>query len=181
MSRNRKRNNKAKSSNLVGRVAVVVIREGNKSKCQRMIIQNVNNGIAELVPLSDPNANPSYLPIKTLVIYNEARSQIHLKRSLLSNMCDMLESIFGGIPDNKDTEKEEAENRKHTPKTEPKEQTDDSEENYQKHVIEGGDLMIKCSQFCYEYKVSPIYFISELSRHLYCMHERYAPKAKVSK
>ena len=41
-----------------------------------------------------------------------------------------------------------------------------------------GDLLTKCSEFCRNYKVSPIYFISELSKHLYCMHERYAPKDK---
>lgn len=53
---------------------------------------------------------------------------------------------------------------------------DDSEENYLKHALKGGDLLVKCSQFCRDYKVSPIYFISKLSEHLYCMHERYAPK-----
>ena len=62
------------------------------------------------------------------------------------------------------------------PKKEPKDLTDDSEKNYSNHVLEGGDLLIKCSKFCRDYKVSPIYFISELSKHLYCMHERYAPK-----
>lgn len=55
---------------------------------------------------------------------------------------------------------------------------DDSEENYLKHALKGGDLLVKCSQFCRDYKVSPIYFISKLSEHLYCMHERYAPKVK---
>ena len=57
-------------------------------------------------------------------------------------------------------------------------QEDDSEKNYSNHVLEGGDLLIKCSKFCRDYKVSPIYFISKLSEHLYCMHERYAPKDK---
>ena len=61
---------------------------------------------------------------------------------------------------------------------EPKDLTDDSERNYSNHVLEGGDLIVKCSKFCRDYKVSPIYFISELSKHLYCMHERYAPKDK---
>lgn len=55
---------------------------------------------------------------------------------------------------------------------------EDSEENYLKHALKGGDLLVKCSQFCRDYKVSPIYFISKLSEHLYCMHERYAPKVK---
>ena len=64
------------------------------------------------------------------------------------------------------------------PKKEPKDLTDDSERNYSNHVLEGGDLIVKCSKFCRDYKVSPIYFISQLSEHLYCMHERYAPKDK---
>ena len=64
------------------------------------------------------------------------------------------------------------------PKKEPRDLTDDSERNYSNHILEGGDLIVKCSKFCRDYKVSPIYFISELSKHLYCMHERYAPKDK---
>ena len=176
MSRNRNRNGKANNSNLVGRVAVAVIKEGDESKLQRMIIQNVNNGIAELVPLLDPNANPSYLPIQKLVIYNEARSQIYLKYSLKNNMCDMLESISGTAADNKNTESEKAKDKKPAPKTEQEGLTDDSEKNYLNHVLEGGVLMIKCSQFCRNYKVSPIYFVSKLSEHLYSLYERHAPK-----
>lgn len=61
-------------------------------------------------------------------------------------------------------------------KKEPRDLTDDSERNYSNHVLEGGDLIVKCSKFCRDYKVSPIYFISQLSEHLYAMHERYAPK-----
>lgn len=53
---------------------------------------------------------------------------------------------------------------------------EDSEQNFFEHHDEGGNLMIQCSQFCRNYKVSPIYFISQLSEHLYAMHERYAPK-----
>ena len=64
------------------------------------------------------------------------------------------------------------------PKKEPRDLTDDSEKNYSNHILEGGDLLIKCSEFCRDYKVSPIYFISQLSEHLYAMHERYAPKDK---
>lgn len=175
MSRNRNRNGEAKKSNLVGRVAMV-IKEGDKNKGQRVIIQNVNNGIAELVPLSDPTANPFHLPLEALVIYEEVRSQMHLRRCLLNNMCDMLESIFGTVPDNKNAEKEKAEDKKPAPKTETEGLADDSEENYSKHVFEGGYLMIKCSQFCRNYKVSPIYFVSKLSERLYSMHERYAAK-----
>ena len=62
------------------------------------------------------------------------------------------------------------------PKKKPRDLADDSEQNYFDHILEGGDLLIKCSKFCRDYKVSPIYFISKLSKHLYCMHERYAPK-----
>ena len=62
------------------------------------------------------------------------------------------------------------------PKKEPKDLTDDSEQNFSDHILEGSDLIVKCSKFCRDYKVSPIFFISELSKHLYYMHERYAPK-----
>lgn len=56
---------------------------------------------------------------------------------------------------------------------------EDSERNFMgRGFAEGQDLLIKCSTFCRNYKVSPIYFISKLSEHLYCMHERYAPKVK---
>lgn len=56
---------------------------------------------------------------------------------------------------------------------------EDSEQNFMGcGFAEGQDLLIKCSTFCRNYKVSPIYFISKLSEHLYCMHERYAPKVK---
>lgn len=56
---------------------------------------------------------------------------------------------------------------------------EDSEQNFMGcGFAEGQDLLIKCSTFCRNYKVSPIYFISKLSEHLYCMHERYAPKSK---
>ena len=64
------------------------------------------------------------------------------------------------------------------PKKEPKDLTDDSEQNFSDHILEGSDLIVKCSKFCRDYKVSPIYFISQLSEHLYAMHERYAPKDK---
>ena len=77
------------------------------------------------------------------------------------------ESNFGG-KDNNDPIFEE-----------PKDYNEyDSEKNFLKHASEGGDLLIRCSQFCRDYKVSPMFFISKLSEHLYCMHERYAPKDK---
>lgn len=69
MSRNRNRNGKAKKSNLVGRVAMV-IKEGDKNKGQRVAIKSVNNGIAEVFLLSDANMKPFYLPIDGLHIYS---------------------------------------------------------------------------------------------------------------
>ena len=64
------------------------------------------------------------------------------------------------------------------PKKEPKDLTDDSEKNYSNHILEGGDLIVKCSNICRDYKVTPNYLISELSKQLYCKHERHAPKDK---
>ena len=59
MSRNRNRNCKAKKSNLVGRVAMV-IKEGDKNKGQRVAIKAVNNDIAEVFLLSDVEMKTFY-------------------------------------------------------------------------------------------------------------------------
>ena len=172
--RRRKTNGKANNSNLVGLVATVTNAE-NVNVGKRVVIQEVNNDIAKVFLLDDKKMNKFYLPISDLHPFSRERSQEYL----LKNITDSFMRIFS-IPTNGDEDW-----RKHArgnadnaqpPKKEPRDLTDDSEKNYSNHILEGGDLIVKCSKFCRDYKVSPIYFISQLSEHLYCMHERYAPK-----
>ena len=176
MSRQRRKTNgKANNSNLVGLVATVTNAE-NVNVGKRVVIQEVNNDIAKVFLLDDDEMNKFYLPISDLRIFSRERSI----ECLLENIIDGLRMGIANKVVNGDEDW-----RKHTrgntdnvqpPKKEPKDLTDDSERNYFNHILEGGDLIVKCSQFCRDYKVSPIYFISKLSEHLYAMHERYAPK-----
>ena len=178
MSRRRNRNtNKANNSNLVGLVATV-IKEGDKNRGKRVLIQEVNNDIAKVLLLDDDEMNKFYLPISDLRIFSRERSI----ECLLENIIDGLRmgianKVVNGDEDWRKHARGNADNAQ-PPKKEPRDLTDDSERNYFNHILEGGDLIVKCSQFCRDYKVSPIYFISKLSEHLYCMHERYAPKDK---
>ena len=174
--RRRKTNGKANNSNLVGLVATVTNAE-NVNVGKRVAIQEVNNDIAKVFLLDDKKMNKFYLPVSDLRPFSRERSQEYL----LKNITDSFMSIFGiatnGDEDWRKHARSNADNAQ-PPKKEPKDLTDDSERNYSNHVLEGGDLIVKCSKFCRDYKVSPIYFISQLSEHLYAMHERYAPKDK---
>ena len=175
--RRRKTNGKANNSNLVGLVATV-IKEGDKNRGKRVLIQEVNNDIAKVLLLDDDEMNKFYLPISDLRIFSRERSI----ECLLENIIDGLRmgianKVVNGDEDWRKHARGNADNAQ-PPKKEPRDLTDDSERNYFNHILEGGDLIVKCSQFCRDYKVSPIYFISKLSEHLYCMHERYAPKDK---
>ena len=177
MSRRRKTNGKAKKSNLVGLVATVTNVE-NVNVGKRVVIQEVNNDIAKVFLLDDKKMNKFYLPVSDLRPFSRERSQ----KYLLEKVIDSLWMDVANIAINSDEiwrkhVRSNADNAQ-PPKKEPKDLTDDSEKNYSNHILEGGDLIVKCSQFCRDYKVSPIYFISKLSEHLYCMHERYAPKDK---
>ena len=177
MSRRRKTNGKANNSNLVGLVATVTNAE-NVNVGKRVVIQEVNNDIAKVFLLDDKKMNKFYLPVSDLRPFSRERSQEYL----LKNITDSFMRIFS-MPTIGDEDW-----RKHARRSnadnepifeEPKDDhEEDSERNYSNHVLEGGDLIVKCSKFCRDYKVSPIYFISKLSEHLYCMHERYAPKDK---
>ena len=204
MSRRRNRNtNKANKSNLVGLIATI-IKEGDKNKGKRVLIQEVNNEIAKVLSLDDKEMNKFYLPISDLRLFSRERSiecllenviddlrmdivnkainadegKRHSNKSSLGQEFNNIAECFGefakwcesnfGGKDNNDPIFEE-----------PKDYNEyDSEKNFLKHASEGGDLLIRCSQFCRDYKVSPMFFISKLSEHLYCMHERYAPKDK---
>ena len=179
MSRRRKTNGKANNSNLVGLVATI-IKEGDKYVGQRVVISNVSNlsnDIVEVFLLDDKKMNKFYLPVSDLRIFSRERSQKYLLENVIDGFMSIVNKAINGDEDWRKHARGNAKNERIF--LDPKDyQEDDSEKNYSNHVLEGGDLIVKCSKFCRDYKVSPIFFISELSKHLYYMHERYAPKDK---
>ena len=175
MSRRRNRNtNKANNSNLVGLVATVTNAE-NVNVGKRVVIQEVNNDIAKVFLLDDKKMNKFYLPVSDLRLFSRERSQKYLLENVIDGFMSIVNKAINGDEDWRKHARSNADNAQ-PPKKEPRDLTDDSEKNYSNHILEGGDLIVKCSKFCRDYKVSPIFFISELSKHLYCMHERYAPE-----
>ena len=177
MSRQRRKTNvKANNSNLVGLVATVTNVE-NVNVGKRVVIQEVNNDIAKVFLLDDKKMNKFYLPVSDLRPFSRERSQEYLLESVIDGFMGIVNKVVNGDEDWRKHARDNADNAQ-PPKKEPKDLTDDSEKNYSNHILEGGDLIVKCSKFCRDYKVSPIYFISQLSEHLYAMHERYAPKDK---
>ena len=174
MSRNRNRNGKANKSNLVGLVATI-INKGCKNVGKRVVICNVNKYIAEVFLLDDKEMNKFHLPVSFLRPFSRERSQEYLLENVIDGFMGIVSKVVNGDEDWRKHARSSADNAQ-PPKKEPRDLTDDSERNYSNHILEGGDLIVKCSKFCRDYKVSPIYFISQLSEHLYCMHERYAPK-----
>ena len=175
MSRRRNRNtNKANKSNLVGLVATV-IKEGDKNKGKRVLIEEVNNDIAKVFLLDDKKMNKFYLPVSDLRLFSRERSQKYLLKNDIDGCMGIVNKVVNGDDDWRKHARGNADNAQPS-KKEPRGLSDDSEQNFSDHILEGGDLIVKCSKFCRDYKVSPIFFINELSKHLYCMHERYAPK-----
>ena len=175
MSRRRNRNtNKANNSNLVGLVATV-IKEGDKNKGKRVVIQEVNNDITKVFLLDDKKMNKFYLPVSDLRLFSRERSQKYLLENVIDGFMSIVNKAINGDEDWRKHARGNADNAQ-PPKKEPRGLSDDSEQNFSDHILEGSDLIVKCSKFCRDYKVSPIFFISELSKHLYYMHERYAPK-----
>ena len=172
--RRRKTNGKANNSNLVGLVATVTNAE-NVNVGKRVVIKEVNNDIAKVFLLDDKKMNKFYLPVSDLRPFSRERSQKYLLESVIDGFMGIVNKVVNGDEDWRKHARSNADNAQ-PPKKEPRDLTDDSERNYSNHILEGGDLIVKCSQFCRDYKVSPIYFISQLSEHLYAMHERYAPK-----
>ena len=172
--RRRKTNGKANNSNLVGLVATVTNAE-NVNVGKRVAIQEVNNDIAKVFLLDDKEMNKFYLPVSDLRPFSRERSQEYLLESVIDGFMGIVNKVVNGDEDWRKHARSNVDNAQ-PPKKEPRDLTDDSERNYSNHILEGGDLIVKCSQFCRDYKVSPIYFISKLSEHLYSMHERYAPK-----
>ena len=179
MSRRRNRNtNKANNSNLVGRRALV-FNPFEKGNGREVIIKDVKNGIAELVDKDNRNGKSFYLPLSKLLIYGKAdEGKRHSDKSSLRQELDNIAESFGefakwcesnfGGKDNDDPIFEEPKN----------DHEEDSESNYCNHILKCRDLFVKCSEFCRNNNVSPMFFISRLSEHLYAMHERYAPKDK---
>lgn len=177
MSRQRRKTNgKANNSNLVGLVATVTNVE-NVNVGKRVVIQEVNNDIAKVFLLDDKKMNKFYLPVSDLRPFSRERSQEYLIENVIDGFMSIVNKAVYGDDDWRKHARGNADNVQ-PPKKEPRDLTDDSERNYSNHILEGVDLLIKCSKFCRDYKVSPIYFISQLSEHLYAMHERYAPKDK---
>ena len=179
MSRRRKTNGKANNSNLVGLVATVINKD-DKNVGKRVVISNVSNlsnDIVEVFLLSDKEMHKIYLPVSDLRLFSRERSQEYLLENVIDGFMGIVNKVVNGDEDWRKHARSSADNAQ-PPKKEPKDLTDDSEKNYSNHILEGGDLIVKCSKFCRDYKVSPIYFISQLSEHLYAMHERYAPKDK---
>ena len=179
MSRRRNRNtNKANNSNLVGRRALV-FNPFEKGNGREVIIKDVKNGIAELVDIDNPNGKSFCLPLSKLLIYGKAdegkrRSDTSSLLQELYNVGECFgefakwcESNFGG-KDNDEPIFEESKN----------DHEEDSESNYCNHILQCRDLFAKCNEFCRDNKISPMFFISKLSEHLYFMHEIYAPKDK---
>ena len=177
MSRRRKTNGKANNSNLVGLVATVTNAE-NVNVGKRVVIQEVNNDIAKVFLLDDDEMNKFYLPISDLRIFSRERSIECLLEDIIDGLrMGIANKVVNGDEDWRKHARGNADNAQ-PPKKEPRDLTDDSEKNYYNRILEGGDLLIKCSGFCRDYKVSPIFFISKLSEHLYAMHERDAPNDK---
>ena len=179
MSRRRNRNtNKANKSNLVGREALV-LKPFEKDNGREVIIKDVKNGIAELVDKDNRNGKSFYLPLSKLLIYGKAdEGKRHSDTSSLVKELDNIAECFGefakwcesnfGGKDNDEPIFEEPKN----------DHEEDSESNYCNHILQCRDLFVKCSEFCRDNKISPMFFISKLSEHLYAMHELYAPKDK---
>ena len=177
--RRRKTNDKANNSNLVGLVATVINKD-DKNVGKRVVISNVSNlsnDIVEVFLLSDKEMHKLYLPVSDLRLFSRERSQEYLLENVIDGFMGIVNKVVNGDEDWRKHARGNA--NKEQIFLDPKDyQEDDSEKNYSNHILEGGDLIVKCSKFCRDYKVSPIYFISQLSEHLYAMHERYAPKDK---
>ena len=159
MSRRRKTNGKANNSNLVGLVATVTNVE-NVNVGKRVAIQEVNNDIAKVFLLDDKKMNKFYLPVSDLRPFSRERSQEYLLENVIDGFMGIVNKVVNGDEDWRKYARGNADNAQ-PPKKEPKDLTDDSERNYSNHILEGGDLIVKCSKFCRDYKVSPIYFISQ--------------------
>ena len=204
MSRRRNRNtNKANNSNLVGLVATVTNAE-NVNVGKRVAIQEVNNDIAKVSLLDDKEMNKFYLPVSDLRLFSRERSVECLLENLIDGLrMDIAKKVINGdeVKRNSDTSSlaQELDNiaecfgefakwcesnfggkdNDDPIFEEPKnDHEEDSESNYCNNILQCRDLFAKCNEFCRDNNVSPMFFISRLSEHLYTMHEIYAPKDK---
>lgn len=215
-----KRQNATDNKSIVNSVAIVTNRNFKEIYNKKVVIEEVNNGIAKVQELGSDVSCYYCVPLRWLKVLSDKKSIEAYKENcgrmldeLLDGSGDLVKRMFEQIVedkieydkdgniintkgDSKEGDKELAEKHfaegirllsKHKTCDKGKSSNaechtagndEDSERNFLQHHVEGGNLMIQCSQFCRNYKVSPIYFISQLSEHLYCMHERYAPKVK---
>ena len=167
--RRRKTNDKANNSNLVGLVATVINKD-DKNAGKRVAIQEVNNDIAKVFLLDDKKTNKFYLPVSDLRLFSRERSQEYLLENVIDGFMGIVNKVVNGDGDWRKHARSSVDNAQ-PPKKEPKDLTDDSEKNYYNHILEGGDLIVKCSNFCRDYNVSPMFFVSKLSEHLYSMRQ----------
>ena len=100
MSRRRNRNtNKANKSNLVGLVATV-IKEGDKNKGKRVLIEEVNNDIAKVLSLDDKEMNKFYLPVSDLRLFSRERSLEYLLENVIDGLrMDIVNKAINGDDD----------------------------------------------------------------------------------
>lgn len=99
MSRRRNRNtNKANNSNLVGLIATV-IKEGDKNKGKRVLIEEVNNDIAKVFLLDDKKMNKFYLPVSDLRIFSRERSQEYLLENVIDSFMGIVSKAINGDDD----------------------------------------------------------------------------------
>ena len=125
MSRRRNRStNKANKSNLVGLVATV-IKEGDKNKGKRVLIQEVNNDIAKMFLLGDKEMNKFYLPVSDLRIFSRERSQKYLLENVIDGFMSIVNKAINGDEDWRKHARGNADNSQ-PPKKEPRGLSDDS-------------------------------------------------------
>ena len=204
--RRRKTNGKANNSNLVGLVAEVINKD-DKNVGQRVVISNISNlsnDIVEVFLLDDKEMHNLYLPVSDLRLFSRERSIECLLENIIDGLrMDIAKKVINGdeVKRNSDTSslaqeldniaecfgefakwcesnfggKDNDEPIFEEPKNDHEE---DSESNYCNNILQCRDLFAKCNEFCRDNNVSPMFFISRLSEHLYTMHEIYAPKDK---
>ena len=140
----------------------------SRERSQKILLENIIDGLRMDIVNKAINGDEDWR--------KHANNHRHSDTSSLAQELDNIAECFGefakwcesnfGGKDNDEPIFEEPKN----------DHEEDSESNYFNNILQCRDLFAKCNEFCRNNNVSPIYFISKLSEHLYCMHERYAPK-----
>lgn len=185
-----KRQKATDNKSIINSVAIVTNRNFKEIYNKRVTIEEVSNGIAKVQVLESDDICYHYVPLKWLKVLSDKESI----EAYMENCYRKLEELFdesgdlvkraseqileGKIEYDKDGNINNNGKKPSERQVEPQEPSNDSADNFFKHIIEASELLSSCSKFCRDYKVSPIYFVSRLSEHLYSMHERYALKFK---